>query len=62
MFIIWQVNTLTDYRIKKLRENVNYTVWVIAANEKGSSQPINKKSVLVKSKALRIQASYSFIS
>nr|XP_022317210.1 Ig-like and fibronectin type-III domain-containing protein 2 [Crassostrea virginica]XP_022317211.1 Ig-like and fibronectin type-III domain-containing protein 2 [Crassostrea virginica] len=42
------VNTLTDYRIKKLRENVNYTVWVIAANEKGSSQPINKKSVLVK--------------
>lgn len=50
--VFWQVSSLTNYQIKNIKEGVNYTIWVIASNEKGSSQPLNKKWVLVKSECL----------
>nr|XP_011432114.2 Ig-like and fibronectin type-III domain-containing protein 1 isoform X2 [Crassostrea gigas]XP_011432115.2 Ig-like and fibronectin type-III domain-containing protein 1 isoform X2 [Crassostrea gigas]XP_034314784.1 Ig-like and fibronectin type-III domain-containing protein 1 isoform X2 [Crassostrea gigas] len=42
------VSSLTNHQIKNIKEGVNYTIWIIASNEKGSSQPVNKKWVLVK--------------
>ncbi|XP_062589664.1 Ig-like and fibronectin type-III domain-containing protein 2 [Saccostrea cucullata] len=39
---------ITDYKIKRIKEDVTYSIWVIAVNEKGSSQPSNKQNITVK--------------